>query len=170
MEELLSQVQKKLDYLNNLKSYEGKCIPPILKEILNIKLGRTSIASRSRFVILFFFNLSDCANCLTSEIINWNKFNISYDQKICQVIGVTDTVGYRNLEYISKSLNIRFSLVHMPEMKNNLLNYGITSTPMVVFGDLMINKIIYAQFTNVYNVSNDEFTKKLQMVLDTCQE
>lgn len=73
------------------------------------------------------------------------------------------------IKSIARSLNIHFPLFHIAEMKNQLDNLNITSTPITFLVDLTMNKIIYANASLPYYESGtEEFSKKLQLLLDDC--
>ncbi|MDW7679739.1 MAG: hypothetical protein SCK70_04195 [bacterium] len=170
LEHLLSQTQQQLSHLNYLKSFEGKSLPPSPRELLNVKTKISYNQKKSRYAILFYFLQSDCANCLIGEIATWNRFNKLCEYKNCQVIGMTDTTGYNNLKSIAKSLNIRFPLKQIPDMKSQLNEQGITIIPISFFVDLLTNKIIYANASLPYNeFSSEAFEQKLRMMLDECE-
>lgn len=170
LEHLLSQTQQQLSHFNYLKSFEGKSLPPIRSQILNAKTKNHSKMKKSTYAILFYFLQSDCASCLFGEITEWNKFHALCEHKNCQVIGLTDTIGYSNSKSIARSLNIHFPLFHVADMNNQLNNLGITSTPITFLVDLTMNKIIYANASLPYNESSsEEFSIKLQMMFDECK-
>lgn len=170
LEHLLSHAQQKLSHLNYLKSFEGKSLLPICAQVLNDKTENHSKMKKSTHAILFCFLQSDCESCLFGEITEWNKFHALCEHKNCQVIGLTDTTGYGNLKSVARSLNIHFPLFHIAEMKNQLNNLNITSTPITFLVDLTMNKIIYANASLPYYESgSEEFSKKLQMMLDECE-
>jgi len=167
---LLSQAQNNIDFLNYLNRFEGRCLPSVLNEIFSSNSYSYLNLKKPKVVILFYFLLDDCANCQIEEISTWNRFHTLCEQKNCQVIGLTDTTGYGNLKSIAKSLNIHFPLFHVADMNNQLNNLGITSTPITFLVDLTMNKIIYANASLPYNESgSEEFSKKLQMMLDECE-
>jgi len=170
LEELLSQYQAREESNIFSKIPEGKCLPFFLHQQLHNRANRMPDVKELRFTVIFCFTLKDCGSCLVNEISTWNKFHKAHVSEICKVIGLTDTTGYGNLKSISRSLNIHFPLAHVADMKNQLNKLGSTSTPITFFVDLTMNKIIYANASLPYNESgSEEFSKKLQMMLDECE-
>lgn len=167
LEQLLSQAQNKIEYFNSIDSFEGLKLPFYPSELYESKKISNLKHHQYDYILLFCFFQHDCASCLRSIIHTWNKFQLVYPQKKCQVIGITDTLQYRNLKAISQSLGIRFPLFHVPDLKNQLTDYGVHFTPMIILGDLRTNKVIYIDFNAPYYAStNEKFIQKLQKFFD----
>jgi len=167
LEQLLSQAQNNIEHFYSVESLEGLQIPFISSELLmTSQLGNLE-RDEFDYILLFFFSPDECSSCLTSRISALNKFHIFCPAKRCRVIGITDTLHQGDLNTISRSLRIRFPLIHVPNLKNQLQNYGITSTPLAILGDLRVKKVIYADFNSPFYASdNEKFHKKLHQFFD----
>lgn len=169
LEELLTQAQARLERNVSISTLIGKCLPFFSQDGFNGEADGISEEKGSRFILMFCFTLQDCAYCLKNEIITWNEFYKSYNQEVCQVIGVTDTVGIENIDQVVSSMHIQFPVFSVPNLHSYLAEYSITSTPAVFFGDGTSKRIIYSHFPTTANLSSDGFTGKLQMILDACK-
>jgi len=169
LEEVLTESQARHERNVFINTLEGKCLPFFHQHGSNGEVNGISEMRDSRFILIFCFTLQDCAYCLKNEIITWNEFYKSHNQKACQVIGVTDTVGVGNINHTLSSMDIKFPVFRVPTLHSYLAEYRIASTPVVFFGDGTSRKIIYSHFPTTANLSSDEFTGKLQMILDACK-
>lgn len=171
LEQLLSQAQNNIEYFNSIESLQGLQIPFISSELLTTSQLATADRNKFDYILLFFFSPDECSSCLTSRITALNKFHIFCPAKRCRVIGVTDTLQQGDFSTISRSLHIRFPLIHVPNLKNQLQNYGIASTPLAILGDLRVKKVIYADFNSPFYASdNEKFHKKLHQFFDLSDE
>jgi hypothetical protein len=167
MEVLSSQLQSELDQINFQIRLEGRCLP-IWAQAGSSFHAVPSHSIRSHFLVVFHFLTTDCSPCLYNEITAWNDFAAAVDRKTCQVIGVTDTYGLGDLDDIKRSLNIKFSLIKVDSLKSKLNKFGVSSTPVVLFGDTARKKCLYAFFPTPSNKPSDAFVKKLQLILEDC--
>jgi hypothetical protein len=165
LEELLLQAQEQLSKFEHERRLEGKSLWLFSQEQLYTHMKGTYKIINAGFVVLFYFDINDCSSCLTNEIATWNEFAALYHDKICQVIGIMEANNAINPKLLKYSFGIKFPVMQIDSMKIKLVEYGIKSTPVVLFGDIKINKCIYAFFPTVRVKSSEGFVQKLQSFL-----
>lgn len=120
--------------------------------------------SKPRFVVIFFFRISDCGTCVQNEIRLWNRMAQKF--KCCQVVGVTQ---FQDPQRLARSMAIQFPVVTSSNFDSILSTYGIEHTPAIFFGDLQLRRIIYAFLPTAGYGSDQFFADRVTAFLNDCK-
>jgi len=165
IEELLDQAKNHLSTINLERSFEGKNLPFLTKQYLKIRSKNNPQLNNSRFIIMFYFTLTDCSVCLENEIMTMNEIHNLYSRTISQVIGIADTTYSTNLENFIHSNNVRFPVHTDSAFKKHLSEMGTGITPVIFFVNTYNMRVIYTHFVKSTNLSNSEFASKIKGIL-----
>ncbi len=83
-----------------------------------------------------------------------NEIRNSYDEIICQVIGIT---GSSYLTYLENLIQIQFSVCSDSTIKSYLAKISTATTPILFFISSENMKVIYAHFVTPMNIHDQEF-------------
>jgi len=166
LEALLEDIQNKNEKMLNEFELEGKSLPSFLKEVINKTIESPKSPIRLKYAIFFIFTPYSCSPCVKYEIGTWNEFSKLYDHKIIQVIGITDSRQAIAAAQLKKQSRIDFPILTFDNLNTELHDFGIRSTPVVLFVDQKTKKCIYGFLPTVREKSNEKFTKKLKRFLE----
>jgi len=131
-------------------------------------LSGTAASFKSKYLVLFYFLFDGCDACVRDEILTWNQFAKQYDSQRRQVIGITEAQAAVTTLRLRKSMKINFPVVAIDSLGSKLEEYGISTTPAVLFRERESKKCVYAFFPSPREKSQAGFVNKLQRFLN-CQ-
>ncbi|MEM3170662.1 MAG: hypothetical protein QW838_07830 [Candidatus Nitrosotenuis sp.] len=165
--EALSSELKYQQSLNELeRKLEGEKFPQFLKQILEKNVYGFTPTIKPPYLVMFVFSVNSCNPCLMDEIPIWNEFFYRYGQNSCQIIGITDAINSMDGNRLQRAIKADFPIVKVETLEEKLSEYGVKSTPAVLFGDTRTNKNLYVFFPNPSRKSKDGFIQTIQRILE----
>ena len=161
-----SNVKRNLERRVQERRLAGQCLPSWGRK--NTENRETPGLINTKYVILFCFSPTDCGSCIQNEVAIWNQFSQSKYKADCSVIGITASADTATIERLRKTYDFRFPIASVSDFETTLLRYGITSTPVILFGDAEQRRIISAFFPNSVEKSSDWFVTQVVSFLTNC--